>query len=167
MPLNYKKLNRNNVEAYKALRLEALQNQPDAFASSYEDEKDLALEDFAARLEDGFTVGAFDEGALIGIVTFFKQNPDMVNLAHKGMLCAFYVQPKYRSQGIGSALMETVLSLLPEDVTQVYLVLATNNDRAKKFYESFGFKVWGTEPSAVRRGDSFVDDYHMIKILGQ
>lgn len=165
MSLDYRKLAKEDARAYKLLRLEALTNQPEAFASSYEDEKDLSIEEFENRLSDGFTVGCFNDDDLIGIVTFFKPYANFVNLSHKGTVCAFYVQAKYRGQGIGTKLMKIVIELLPDDVTQLNLVLASDNINAKKFYEKFGFIEWGLEPNAVKLGSKFVDDYHMVKIF--
>ena len=57
-------LNPLDAEKYLDLRLGALQNSPEAFASSYEEEKDQPVERYKTRFqsEDSFTFGAFDTG---------------------------------------------------------------------------------------------------------
>lgn len=66
-------LNPQDVLAYRELRLQALQESPTAFASSFEQESCFTLTDFAKRLRErgslnGGIFGAFDNSdKLIGI----------------------------------------------------------------------------------------------------
>ena len=78
-------LTAEDVGAYRELRLQALQESPTAFGSSYEQEICLSLTEFAARIgaEDAnrFICGAFDDRQqLIGMLGFsrdrLKRYPD-------------------------------------------------------------------------------------------
>lgn len=41
------------------------------------------------------------------------------------------------------------------------LAVEATNITAKKLYESFGFKEWGKEPSAMQMDGKFFDECHM------
>jgi hypothetical protein len=60
---------------YRGIRLESLKNTPEAFASSYGEEKDLSIEEFKNKLQSksSFTYGAFDKGELVGIITLYQE----------------------------------------------------------------------------------------------
>lgn len=62
-------LTAQDATSYRTLRLEGLQTNPEAFGSSFEEEKDMGLELFASRLEaqGSFTFGAFDQNELCGL----------------------------------------------------------------------------------------------------
>lgn len=55
----------SDAEGYRALRLQSLQQHPEAFLSSYESEVKLSIETTRIRLDSSdehFTLGAFLEG---------------------------------------------------------------------------------------------------------
>ncbi len=83
-----------DAEAYRQLRLEGLQTNPEAFGSSFEEERDMALELFASRLEaqGSFTFGAFDQDELFGVATLVQESK--MKLKHKASIFAVYVSPK-------------------------------------------------------------------------
>lgn len=55
-------------------------------------------------------------------------------------LKAIYVHPDHWGDGVGSALLERGLGLLPDDIRAVRLDVFAENDRARGFYESHGFE---------------------------
>lgn len=101
-------LNPADAEPYRALRLQALQLHPEAFLSSYEEEKELPLEVTRSRLEpaeDRFTLGGYTEqGELAGVVTFIRESRE--KLRHKGSVFAMYVSPAARRRKLGHSLDE-------------------------------------------------------------
>lgn len=56
----------------------------------------------------------------------------------KSRLEFIYVMPGMQGQGIGTALMEKALTKLPRPVK---LAVFSENEKAKRLYEKFGFKV--------------------------
>lgn len=66
-----------------------------------------------------------------------------------------YVHPEYWGEGIGTALLEAGLDLLPEDATALRLETLAENDRGRAFYESRGFERTGTV--ATELGDRSLD----------
>nr|WP_260987018.1 hypothetical protein [Paenibacillus terrae] len=74
-----------DAEIYREMRLKSLKENPEAFLTTYEIEKDKPIEQLRRNLiasDHRFTLGAFINGGLIGIVTFVREsNPKIV---HKG-----------------------------------------------------------------------------------
>ena len=63
-PIDLRRLLPEDAPIYRAIRLEALQNSPDAFSSTFEAEKDRPLDWFATRLADAF---AESQIAIVGV----------------------------------------------------------------------------------------------------
>lgn len=60
-----------------------------------------------------------------------------------------YVHPDHWGDGIGTALLERGLNLLPEDATALKLEVLAANDRGRGFYEARGFKRVGTSETQI------------------
>ena len=152
-------LNPLDAEKYLDLRLGALQNSPEAFASSYEEEKDQPVERYKTRFqsEDSFTFGAFDTGELVGVITLVKEK--LIKLSHRANIVAMYVSPEKRGSGIGKALVREAIKKAKElkDVEQVYLTVITTNEPAKKLYSLSGFEIFGTEKRALKLDHTYFD----------
>ena len=137
----------SDAESYLRIRLEALQNSSEAFATSYKEEKDQSAEKYKSRFQskESFTFGAFEKGKLIGAITLVKEK--LFKLRHRANIVAMYVSPEKRGSGIGKALVVEAINKANdlEGVEQVYLTVVTTNQSAKKLYSSMGFKVFGTE----------------------
>lgn len=59
---------------------------------------------------------------------------------HEAGLRAIYVHPDRWNCGVGTALLEQGLELLPESVDAVRLEMLAGNDTARRFYEARGFE---------------------------
>ncbi|HEX6922086.1 MAG TPA: GNAT family N-acetyltransferase [Actinomycetes bacterium] len=57
-----------------------------------------------------------------------------------------YVVPDQQGAGTGSALMTSLLELVPSSATAVRLEYVDGNDRAARFYARHGFREIGREP---------------------
>ncbi|MTT31434.1 GNAT family N-acetyltransferase [Terrilactibacillus sp. BCM23-1] len=144
-------LNSLDAENYLDLRLEALQNSPEAFAASYEEEKDQSFEKYKSRFQsqDSFTFGAFENEKLIGVVTLVKEKK--LKLKHRANIFAMYVSPEKRGIGAGKSLMLEAIKKAKEleGIEQIYLTVVTTNDPAKRLYSSLGFKAFGKDKRAI------------------
>jgi hypothetical protein len=71
--MNVRLLNSSDANKYWNLRLEALEQNPEAFATSYEEAIQRENPDERATqnlsIEGNFTFGAFDDEELVGVVT--------------------------------------------------------------------------------------------------
>ena len=162
--MNIRLLTATDAEVYRELRLEGLQTNPEAFGSSFEEEKDISLESFASRLEGQgtFTFGAFNQGDLLGVATLVQANK--VKLKHKASIFAVYVSPKKRGLGIGKQLMVEVINQAKRlvDVEQINLTVVSSNESAKGLYTTLGFHVFGTERNALKIGQQYFDEDYMV-----
>ena len=102
--MHIRRLGTDDVVAYRALRLRALQTSPEAFGSSYEETVALSLESMVRWLAPGpeapysFFLGAFDPD-LMGMVGFVRET--RVKMRHKGAIISMYVDEAARGRGVG------------------------------------------------------------------
>jgi len=169
--MNIRLLDERDAEAYRAVRLRALKNDPDSFGSSYEEEVLRPLEKFAERLKNtaySFSIGSFDDGgSLIGIVNFVREN--RIKTAHRGNVYGMYVEPGFRGCGVGRSLLLALIERAMEEcegLEQIHLTVESNNKPAKRLYASLGFEVYGVEPHALKVSGHYLDADLMVLRLG-
>jgi RimJ/RimL family protein N-acetyltransferase len=150
----------DDLSSYKSLRLEALKQVPEAFVSSYEEEINYSQKDWEVGFAKSNIFGAFIEGLLVGSAGFYRLNTQKTK--HRGVLFAVYVKPTARGQGMASALVDVIITHAQLQVSQIHLACVTTNLTAVKLYEKHGFKIYGTEPRALKIGDAFFDEYLMV-----
>lgn len=153
-------LQEQDWELWKDIRLEALQLHPEAFGSSYEEESVWSDESFKEKLVKSDIFGAFLEGQLVGVSGFFIYDPQ--KLRHRGMLFTIYVKAEYRNQGIAGQLLATVIHHARSRVLQLLCSVNTGNEKAIKLYKNHGFQIFGTEPRALKIGETFHDLHLMV-----
>jgi ribosomal-protein-alanine acetyltransferase len=64
------------------------------------------------------------------------------------------VDPQYQSKGLGRALLQCALNLLPQSVQNVYLEVRESNGVARLLYESLGFKIMLSRPEYYPAGNN-------------
>jgi len=109
--MNIRRLSASDAAAFRALRLAALLDTPEAFATSHIEEKDLPLAAFEARLAErrGQAVfGAFDKDTLVGIAGLKREA--LLQTAHKGHIWGMYVAAAARGHGVARELMLAALA---------------------------------------------------------
>jgi GNAT superfamily N-acetyltransferase len=160
MPTEIRTLSPDDASLYRELRLRALQEHPEAFATSYEEEQARSILHFAQKLTPGpdhITLGAFDEEKLVGIVTLTRpvSNP---KLRHRATLAAMYVAPEARKHRLARILLNKSLSIAEEwGVSDVALAVAVGNHTARNLYASAGFVSYGIEPRCLCVDGRFYD----------
>ena len=109
---------------------------------------------FVAVLEDGTVIGS----AGLQVCT----NPRMRHVGTLGML----VHTEFQNQGIGTALMKTVLELADNwlMLVRVELEVFADNERAIHLYEKLGFEKEGLLRMTTVRSGRYVDDCKMARI---
>lgn len=156
-----------DAEEYRKIRLEALKNNPESFTSSFEEEKEVPVENYEGRFRSdvSFTFGAFENEQLIGVCTLLKEQKS--KLKHRANIVAMYVSPQKRGMGIGKLLMLAAIQKAIEldEIEQVNLCVVSSNASAKKLYTSMGFKTFGIERKALKIEGRYFDDEYMVLFL--
>ena len=153
---------------YLKLRLEALQQDPDAFAATYQEMsgRDNPLQSVERNLSSliNITFGAFNIDQLLGVVTLLPET--YLKLKHKATIVAMYVSPLARKQGLGKKLIQAAISKATDlEIEQINLTVVSKNEAAKHLYISMGFKHYGTEPRAVKDENVYLDEDLMVLFL--
>jgi RimJ/RimL family protein N-acetyltransferase len=148
MDIIFKCLGSEDSKRYREIRLESLKAHPEAFGSSYEEQRLLPKLMFEKALEqpidDRFVVGAFDQETLIGICGFVPFVLDEgLDLSKAGTIIQMYVRPSHRNRKIGLNLVIAVIEKafrLP-DIEQIVLGVNESNKSAMRVYEQAGFRT--------------------------
>lgn len=117
---------------------------------------------------DSFTLGAYVDYELAGIVSFGRDGSDREKLRHKGVLFRMYVSEKFRGKGIAKMLIEELVVRAKEisDIEQINLTVISNNENAKKLYEKLGFITFGSEKNAIKwKNKYFNEDQMTLKLV--
>lgn len=159
-----------DASAFQAIRLRGLRECPTAFASSYEEECETAIDVIAGRLAavaGRAMFGAFSESTLVGIVGIQREGRH--KLAHKALLRSMYVAPEARNNGVGGRLVAEALkhAFAMSGVRQVNLGVNTLNAPAIALYEGAGFTRFGLERGFMLVDGVLHDELQMVCINEQ
>lgn len=163
-PFTLRRLSGSDAEPYRALRLEGLQNNPEAFGASWEVEAAEPLAWFAERLRRSAVFGGFaDRGDLAGVAGLVV--PDAAKSKHKGVLWGMFVRPEFRGSGLADALVAQVIDHATGRVEELKLTVVASNTAAVRLYERAGFTQYGLERRALKIGQHYFDDALMALVL--
>lgn len=130
-----------NWRALRDIRLAALRDAPQAFASTYEREAAFTEADWLRWISRGDTFLAYAPelgAAPVGIVSGYEGEPGTIELI------SMWISPQARGRGIGRALVEAVLGQArAKSMTRVHLWAAESNRNARLLYERCGFRPTG------------------------
>ncbi len=148
-----------DAQAFRALRIAALSDVPEAFTASAEEEVALTNEEMVARAvppPPSIFFGAFADGVLVGIAGYAGNS--RAKTRHKGIMIAVYVAPDWRAAKLGRRLVETVIEHARALNAILHCTVRANNEPARRLYRSLGFVAYGLERDAVFVDGRFLDD---------
>jgi RimJ/RimL family protein N-acetyltransferase len=155
--------------AFKSLRLRAIAETPTAVWTTHREEADRTVEEVEARIRHSATqivFGGFIDAQLVGIAGLRRETLEQV--AHKATLWGVFVSPEARGAGLARTLIARLASWAREGgVRQIHLFVNAENAPAKQLYTTLGFQTYGLEPRALRVGDRYYDEQHMLLCLDE
>ncbi|WP_240795537.1 GNAT family N-acetyltransferase [Aquibacillus halophilus] len=166
--MEIKQLTATDSSAYWEIRLEALQKNPSAFITTYQDalNKVNPVNETAERFANGnnYTYGAYLKNNLVGVVTMLRQTHP--KFKHKAEILAMYVSNEIRGLGIGTKLLDkTIEQAKLVGIEQLQLGVVSTNIPAIALYKKVGFSIYGTEIRAIKMNDSYEDEELMVYFI--
>lgn len=163
--MKIRRLGRDEVDAFRHIRLEALRCEPDAFASSYDDWALLSADEWRQRLEDPVIV-AFQNDEPVGLIGLHRERPR--KMAHRAQIVMVYVRKNWRGSGLAKKLLDVITNYAQEtSVTQLELTVSAENPIAMRFYKREGFTEIGRVSGGIIHEDREIDDVLMVRRLIQ
>jgi len=141
--VSIRRIRADEGEVYRAVRLAALREAPEAFCSTYADALVRSDESWREQVEENATGEdcalflAFAEDAAIGLAGIYRDEADR----EKGELCQVWVAPTHRHAGVAIALMDAVIAWAEErEFRRTLATIRGGNERALRFYRHYGFQ---------------------------
>lgn len=156
-------------QAYRAIRLRALADAPDAFGSTLAAEQELPEDTWAMRVAKSAVSGidcalvAEVDGLLAGLLwaKVDAQDAGRVNLFQ------MWVAPEWRGRGVAAALLDEALGWAWGRGMQVaHLGVNSANAGARRLYERAGFQPIGA-PYLMREGASHMEQEMRLRLPGR
>jgi L-amino acid N-acyltransferase YncA len=151
-------LARRDAAELQRCRLHGLRESPEAFLVTYDEVANTPLSQVVSDLLDAdiHYVGAFDGEALVGFMRYVRFSREARR--HVAEVRSVYVQSTMRGSGIGRRLLQRLI----EDakgaaIESLVLSVLADNLPARRLYEACGFRLYGTEARAIRKGASRID----------
>ena len=169
LTMNIRSVTEADAERWWALRLRALRDNPEAFASSYEQSRDTPVEEVRERIRkydaENFALVAEVDNSFAGMVGLYRESH--TKLQHRGRVWGMYVAPEYRGTGVGRALMHDLIirAKQVEGLRQLELEVAEVAASAQGLYRSLGFERYGTVPQAIHVDGRYLDVEWMVLFL--
>ncbi len=171
MDIQIRKLQPNESNFYRDIRLECLKNYPMYFTSNYRDEKAKAKLFFQDHIEESdvnnFVIGAFHNNALVGISGFNRY--DRKKTEHKGRIIQVYVNPNYQGQNIGLSIIKSTIdeAFKINAIEQIEIDVITTNTQAENLYKKIGFTAYGIQKNFMKVDDTYYDHKMMMLFKNQ
>ncbi|AKT51186.1 GNAT family N-acetyltransferase [Arsenicicoccus sp. oral taxon 190] len=164
--LTVRVLTDDDWDLYKSFRLAALQDSPDAFAATYEDEHAFGDEVWHDRMERATRLLAELEGQQVGVASVRAQAPREGTDDAMAEFFGMWVHPDHRGRGVAVELVRAAAGIARSmDCRHLSYWVSTDNGPAVAFASAYGFRVTDTRRPMVARGqepDEDADDEMMM-----
>lgn len=160
--MRIKHLEPGDVDMFRRIRLEALNREPQAFASTTADWERLSTEEWQARLTANAVFVAFDGNEPVGIMGLMPERAS--RLAHRATIIMVYVRNEARGSGAAHSLLGHLTDhARASGIRLLELVVRADNAAAIRFYAREGFHEIGRVPGGMLDGEVEVDEILMAR----
>lgn len=133
-------------ELYRDIRLRSLQESPEAFSSTFNDEFKFTPEKWqervgvSGRVHSALPLIAEHGGSAVGIAFGVVHSPS----DEYGYIYQMWVDPRHRGKGIGKLLLYRIVEWAKDiGICGLELAVSTSNEAALQLYKSAGFAITG------------------------
>ncbi|WP_430443065.1 MAG: N-acetyltransferase family protein [Pseudomonas piscis] len=161
--IEIRRLQADDVEDFRTIRLSSLKKAPEMFGTVYCDEAKKPVRAFLGRLIDAVVFGAYVDDKIVGLMVLKQENG--IKDAHKSYLSGVFVEPELRNLGIANALLDKVIEYAEEHVEQIMLTVVEGNNAAISLYKKYGFVPYGVEPRAMKTEQGYLNEVLMALVL--
>ncbi len=149
-----------DLPLYRPVRLEALRRHPEAFATSFEEERD---NDQARMIGEypSLTLGGFMRDQLVATAGYVVS--PRIKQRHRGHVVGVYVAAPARGSGLAPALLDRLIhEARSTGLLILTLSVTVGNIAARRLYLRAGFTPYGMEPLGLRIGTQLFDEELMF-----
>lgn len=147
---------------YKALRLRALKEDPQAFASKYEEQLAYSDDKWQKRIQEAvdgksWLLFAQTDGELVGMAVGFQTPKDVQDKTAN--IASVFVVTEARGQGVAKKLMNELTNKIKSSdrVTKLKLEVNIDQTAALKLYESLEFVKVGQQDYLMGDGKTYAE----------
>jgi ribosomal protein S18 acetylase RimI-like enzyme len=128
-------------EQYRSVRLTALEESPEAFVATHDEEEAEPEEFWRARMERSVRLLAEREGEAVGVASVGPAGEDEPSAAQ---LFGLWVAPEARGTGVATELVRAGAKVAADEGrTHLLYWVGTENGRAVAFASGYGFRPTG------------------------
>lgn len=154
-------LSEEEWDEFRSVRLAALQESPEAFVASYDQESSYDEEFWRLRMRRSQRLLAEVDGEAVGVVSVGGGSHDEDHMAD---LFGLWVIPALRGKGVASKLVRAgAKSAVAQGKTHLNYWVGTENGRAVAFASGFGFRP--TDERRAVRVESEEDGDEEIRMV--
>jgi len=147
-------LDEGEWQEYRAIRLAALQDAPDAFASTFGEESQLDEATWRAAMVRAHRLLALQGSTAVGVVSVGP----VADEEEASDVFGLWVAPEVRNTGVAWQLVEAAAQQAVRDgSSRLYYWVSTENGRAVAFATNFGFRVTSQRRTARVSHSEFGD----------
>ena len=152
-------LGRQDAASYRALRIAALEAEPEAFSADLEEVRRRDLAWFERRLDvqaPSAHFGAFLDENLVGLASLSVESS--AKQRHRGLVTGVFVAQEARGRGLAARLLGGVIAYASKHVDVLDLAVGTDNAPARALYGRLGFRPYGVMHDALRVDGRSIDE---------
>ena len=159
-------LGEDEWKEYRAVRLEALTESPEAFVATAGEEEAFDEAHWRTRMQRSARLIAERDGAAVGVLSVGTAPSDEEGRA--GELFGLWVKPELRGSGVATKLVKNGAALAKQrGQSQLYYWVGTENGRAVAFASGMGFRPTDQRrPMGVRSEEDGEEEIAMVLPLG-